>query len=281
MPADSIVTASRNEVVYEEAGQDLVLCVARSLASLSHARTTLTLAPPRLAAPPWRASTPSSSPTARRPRARRSSCPATSRTRASSRRPCPTSSPTSATCVLSLFSCVFRSPRGDLAHAPEALQHPEKEFLLRASYLEIYNESLKDLLDPTAGPLKVRQDEQKRFFVHPLREEVVTTEAQVAALLSRGADNRHVGQTDFNERSSRSHSVFQMVRSRSSPSPALMSSALTPSLDARRRSSRATTPPSLPPARSSPRLLRHLADPAPFRRPTRLASRLAPTASCA
>uniref|UniRef100_A0A0K3CTW3 BY PROTMAP: gi/342319027/gb/EGU10979.1/ Other/SCY1 protein kinase [Rhodotorula glutinis ATCC 204091] n=1 Tax=Rhodotorula toruloides TaxID=5286 RepID=A0A0K3CTW3_RHOTO len=81
--------------------------------------------------------------------------------------------------------------------------HPEKEFLLRASYLEIYNESLKDLLDPTAGP--------KRFFVHPLREEVVTTEQQVADLLKRGADNRHVGQTDFNERSSRSHSVFQMT----------------------------------------------------------------------
>jgi centromeric protein E len=109
--------------------------------------------------------------------------------------------------------------------------HSEKEFLLRASYLEIYNETLKDLLDPDAGPVKIRQDEkvsrfrftltssgidvccisQKRFFVHPLREEVVTTEAQVAALLRRGADNRHVGQTDFNERSSRSHSVFQMV----------------------------------------------------------------------
>ncbi|GAA5834148.1 hypothetical protein JCM3766R1_004472 [Sporobolomyces carnicolor] len=89
--------------------------------------------------------------------------------------------------------------------------HSEKEFLLRASYLEIYNETLKDLLDPDAGPVKIRQDEKKRFFVHPLREEVVTTEAQVAALLRRGADNRHVGQTDFNERSSRSHSVFQMT----------------------------------------------------------------------
>ncbi|GAA6004558.1 uncharacterized protein JCM10292_005672 [Rhodotorula paludigena] len=96
--------------------------------------------------------------------------------------------------------------------------HPEKEFLLRASYLEIYNETLKDLLDPTAGPVKVRQDEKKRFFVHPLREEVVTSEAQVAALLARGAENRHVGQTDFNERSSRSHSVFQMtIESRDDP----------------------------------------------------------------
>ncbi|SCZ97980.1 BZ3500_MvSof-1268-A1-R1_Chr3-3g06498 [Microbotryum saponariae] len=89
--------------------------------------------------------------------------------------------------------------------------HPDQEFLLRASYLEIYNETLKDLLAPETGPLKVRQDEKKRFFVHPLREEVVTGEAQVAALLRRGEKNRHTGQTDFNERSSRSHSVFQMT----------------------------------------------------------------------
>lgn len=35
---------------------------------------------------------------------------------------------------------------------------------------------------------------------------------QVAALLRRGEENRHTGRTDFNERSSRSHSVFQIVR---------------------------------------------------------------------
>ncbi|GAA5874768.1 hypothetical protein JCM8547_005206 [Rhodosporidiobolus lusitaniae] len=109
--------------------------------------------------------------------------------------------------------------------------HPEKEFLLRASYLEIYNETLKDLLDPTSGPVKIRQDEKKRFFVHPLREEVVTSEAQVAALLKRGSENRHVGSTDFNERSSRSHSVFQMtIESRDDPSAksSILSSASSP-----------------------------------------------------
>jgi centromeric protein E len=92
--------------------------------------------------------------------------------------------------------------------------HPNQEFLLRASYMEIYNESLKDLLAPeTQGLVKIRQDEQKRFFVSPLREEVVTSEAQVAALLLRGEANRHTGSTDYNARSSRSHTVFQMVRS--------------------------------------------------------------------
>lgn len=91
-------------------------------------------------------------------------------------------------------------------------KHPAQEFLLRASYLEIYNESLKDLLNPeTAGLVKIRQDENKRFFASPLREEVVTSVAQVEALLLRGEANRHTGTTDFNARSSRSHTVFQMT----------------------------------------------------------------------
>lgn len=92
-------------------------------------------------------------------------------------------------------------------------QNPSQEFLLRASYLEIYNENLKDLLAPeTQGLVKMRQDQQKRFFVSPLREEVVTSEAQVAALLLRGEANRHTGTTDFNSRSSRSHTILQIVR---------------------------------------------------------------------
>ena len=40
----------------------------------------------------------------------------------------------------------------------------------------------------------------------------MTTEAQVWALIERGAAARQVGETDYNARSSRSHSVFQVVR---------------------------------------------------------------------
>lgn len=52
--------------------------------------------------------------------------------------------------------------------------HSEKEFLLRASYLEIYNETLKDLLDPDAGPVKIRQDEKvSRFRLSPCPSDLV------------------------------------------------------------------------------------------------------------
>lgn len=82
-----------------------------------------------------------------------------------------------------------------------------REWLLRASYLEIHNEVVKDLLDPDAVP-QIRQDTRKGgkgTFVAPLREEVVTSQAAVRDLLARGQENRHVGATDWNERSSRSH----------------------------------------------------------------------------
>ncbi|KAL1820935.1 hypothetical protein ACET3Z_015804 [Daucus carota] len=41
-------------------------------------------------------------------------------------------------------------------------QTPGREFLLRVSYLEIYNEVINDLLDPTVQNLRVREDAQER-----------------------------------------------------------------------------------------------------------------------
>ncbi|CBQ70333.1 probable kinesin motor protein 1 [Sporisorium reilianum SRZ2] len=120
---------------------------------------------------------------------------------------------------------------------------PAREFLLRVSYLEIYNETLKDLLAPLpplgggaslqtterpASPIKggsthaagqaqtstlriIEDQKQNRVMITGLREEIVTDAATVLALLQRGQDERHVGATDWNERSSRSHCVFQLT----------------------------------------------------------------------
>ena len=89
-----------------------------------------------------------------------------------------------------------------------------REYLLRASYLEIWNEVVKDLLEPSNVP-QVRDDKRRRggkgTTVQPLREEIVTSPAQVRELLQRGQSNRHVGATDWNERSSRSHTCFKIT----------------------------------------------------------------------
>jgi hypothetical protein len=95
------------------------------------------------------------------------------------------------------------------------IQHPEREFLLRVSYLEVYNEQIHDLLVPTTQstppPVKIRQQTNGMFFADPVREEVVTNVGQVATLISRGERQRHVAGTDWNARSSRSHTIFGIV----------------------------------------------------------------------
>ncbi|KAF9507705.1 hypothetical protein BS47DRAFT_1488703 [Hydnum rufescens UP504] len=88
-------------------------------------------------------------------------------------------------------------------------KNPTREFLLRASYLEIYNETVYDLLSPSSsgslGPTITDAG------VVNLREEVVTSLKGIKDVLERGDSSRRTASTDWNERSSRSHSVFRLV----------------------------------------------------------------------
>jgi hypothetical protein len=86
-----------------------------------------------------------------------------------------------------------------------------KEFLLRVSYLEIYNETIRDLLNPSNDNLKIHQDKTRGVYVTPLTEEVVTCSKDVLKVIQRGEANRHISSTDYNLHSSRSHTLFQMV----------------------------------------------------------------------
>ncbi|KAF9285957.1 hypothetical protein BGZ68_003347 [Mortierella alpina] len=90
-------------------------------------------------------------------------------------------------------------------------ENSEREFLLRVSYLEIYNESIRDLLSPEAIDLRIHEDRKRGVYVSPLKEEIVTTPSQVMRILQRGDYQRHTSTTDYNAHSSRSHSIFQIV----------------------------------------------------------------------
>lgn len=94
-------------------------------------------------------------------------------------------------------------------------QTPTREYLLRCSYLEIYNESIHDLLAPpsmaAANPVQIQGGSGGDVILTPLREEVVTSLKGVKEVLKRGEGNRRTACTDWNDRSSRSHSVFRLV----------------------------------------------------------------------
>ncbi|KAJ7250859.1 P-loop containing nucleoside triphosphate hydrolase protein [Mycena haematopus] len=89
---------------------------------------------------------------------------------------------------------------------------PSREYLLRCSYLEIYNETIHDLLAPGAKTIEIQGGGAGgEVVLSGLREEVVTSLASVREVLRRGEGNRRTASTDWNERSSRSHSVFRVV----------------------------------------------------------------------
>ncbi|KAG5624914.1 hypothetical protein H5410_010132 [Solanum commersonii] len=87
---------------------------------------------------------------------------------------------------------------------------PGREFLLRVSYLEIYNEVINDLLDPTGQNLRVREDTQGTY-VEGMKEEVVLSAGHALSFIAAGEEHRHVGSNNFNLFSSRSHTIFTLM----------------------------------------------------------------------
>ncbi|XP_043708686.1 kinesin-like protein KIN-7D, mitochondrial [Telopea speciosissima] len=87
---------------------------------------------------------------------------------------------------------------------------PGREFLLRVSYLEIYNEVINDLLDPTGQNLRVREDAQGTY-VEGIKEEVVLSPGHALSFIASGEEHRHVGSNNFNLFSSRSHTIFTLM----------------------------------------------------------------------
>ena len=89
---------------------------------------------------------------------------------------------------------------------------PPKQFLVRASYLEIYNEQIRDLLgDDPKKKLDLKQHPQYGVFVKDLTACVVKDDKEMDEVMTRGNSNRAVASTKMNEGSSRSHAIFTVV----------------------------------------------------------------------
>ncbi|KAM1289284.1 hypothetical protein ACFX15_016098 [Malus domestica] len=86
-----------------------------------------------------------------------------------------------------------------------------REFLIRVSYMELYNEEINDLFAVENQKLQIHESLERGIFVAGLREEIVSNAEQVLKLIESGEVNRHFGETNMNARSSRSHTIFRMV----------------------------------------------------------------------
>lgn len=89
------------------------------------------------------------------------------------------------------------------------------QYEFEASFLEIYNETIRDLLGNNSDDQKhdikmTGSADKKDVMVTNLTTVMVTLEDQVHELLRKASHNRAVAETKCNERSSRSHSVFRL-----------------------------------------------------------------------
>ncbi|XP_077987454.1 carboxy-terminal kinesin 2-like [Glandiceps talaboti] len=109
--------------------------------------------------------------------------------------------------------------RGMIPRAAEqifdfALSLEEKgwKYDMNASFLEIYNETIRDLLGPSNSKekheIKLTGSKGTEVEVTNITVTTVKSEQQIHDLLCKAATNRAVAATNCNERSSRSHSVF-------------------------------------------------------------------------
>uniref|UniRef100_A0A8D0AVI3 Kinesin family member 13B n=1 Tax=Sander lucioperca TaxID=283035 RepID=A0A8D0AVI3_SANLU len=92
-------------------------------------------------------------------------------------------------------------------------QREEESFTVEVSYMEIYNEKVRDLLDPKGGrqTLRVREHKVLGPYVDGLSRLAVASYKDIESLMSEGNKSRTVAATNMNEESSRSHAVFNII----------------------------------------------------------------------
>ncbi|GBC09297.1 hypothetical protein RclHR1_08750006 [Rhizophagus clarus] len=106
-------------------------------------------------------------------------------------------------------------------------QYKTRQFAIKVSFIEIYNEELNDLLgeqnvEEDKPQVMIREDSKGNILWSGLQEIKVNNVEEVMNALARGSLNRQVGSTDMNSQSSRSHAIFSVVMSqqqKSSSSP--------------------------------------------------------------
>ncbi|CAI9757821.1 unnamed protein product [Fraxinus pennsylvanica] len=90
-------------------------------------------------------------------------------------------------------------------------KHTEREFVLKFSAMEIYNESVRDLLSPDCIPLRLLDDPERGTTVEKLTEEILRDWNHVIELLSVCEAQRQIGETSLNDTSSRSHQIIRLT----------------------------------------------------------------------
>lgn len=111
---------------------------------------------------------------------------------------------------------------------PNSFQHiftqisrsQNQKYLVRSSYLEIYQEEIRDLLcKDNNKKLELKEHPEYGVYVKDLSSVVTKNATEIEHVMNIGNQSRSVGFTNMNERSSRSHAIFVVTVECSEPGP--------------------------------------------------------------
>ena len=87
---------------------------------------------------------------------------------------------------------------------------PNRDFLLRVSFVEIYNENIRDLLSDSDATINIREDPRKGVYCEA-SEVIIVDYESIIKTLKKGISRRAVEATAMNDTSSRSHTIFKII----------------------------------------------------------------------
>lgn len=90
----------------------------------------------------------------------------------------------------------------------QSMAERQEQYYVKAAFMEIYNEQVRDLLNPSSGVLHCRWNIKSGFFVEDLLIVDCTNIDDLIAVLHEGIGNRKTGSHELNSDSSRSHSIL-------------------------------------------------------------------------
>lgn len=100
------------------------------------------------------------------------------------------------------FESIFKAIEAD----------PSKQYLVRASYMELYKEDIRDLLSKNPkNKLEIREKPDVGVYVKDLCSFVVKSVNEIKEIMNTGRENRTTAETKMNLHSSRSHSIFTVT----------------------------------------------------------------------
>jgi len=86
-----------------------------------------------------------------------------------------------------------------------------KKYVIKLSYIQVYNEIIQDLLTQESKTLEIREDPIRGTSVAGCSEIITNSPLEIMAILKIGSKNRAKESTASNVVSSRSHAVLQVL----------------------------------------------------------------------